>query len=48
MAKTYIHTVANELVEGAVEHDCDVIVFEDLADIRERLPDAKWHHIWAF
>ena len=46
--KQYLHTVANELVEEAVDHDCDVIVFEDLTDIRERLPHAKWHHIWAF
>jgi len=46
--KQYIHTVANEIVTEAVEHDCDVIVFEDLTDIRERLPQAEWHHIWAF
>jgi putative transposase len=46
--KQYIHTVANELVTEAVEHDCDVIVFEELTDIRERLPHAKWHHVWAF
>jgi IS605 OrfB family transposase len=46
--KQYIHTVANEVVEEAVEHDCDVIVFEDLTDIRERLRHAKWHHVWAF
>ncbi|MFP9191193.1 RNA-guided endonuclease InsQ/TnpB family protein [Natrialbaceae archaeon A-CW1-1] len=46
--KQYIHTVANEIVSEAVEHDCDVIVFEDLTDIRKRLPQAKWHHIWAF
>jgi len=46
--KQYIHTVANELVTEAVEHDCDVIAFEDLTDIRERHPQAKWHHIWAF
>jgi len=46
--KQYIHTVANEIVTEAVEHDCNVIVFEDLTDIRERLPQAKWHHIWAF
>jgi len=46
--KQYIHTVANEIVTEAVEHDCDVIVFEDLTDIRERLSQAKWHHIWAF
>jgi len=46
--KQYVHTVANEIVSEAVEHDCDVIVFEDLSDIRERLPHAEWHHIWAF
>jgi len=46
--KQYIHTIANEIVTEAVEHDCDVIVFEDLTDIRERLPQAKWHHVWAF
>jgi putative transposase len=46
--KQYIHTVANELVAEAVEHDCDVIAFEDLTDIRERLPQAEWHHVWAF
>jgi IS605 OrfB family transposase len=46
--KQYIHTVANEIVSEAVEHDCDVIVFEELTDIRERLPYAKWHHVWAF
>jgi IS605 OrfB family transposase len=46
--KQYIHTVANELVSEAVEYDCDVIAFEDLTNIRERLPHAKWHHIWAF
>jgi putative transposase len=46
--KQYIHTVANEIVSEAVEHDCDVIAFEDLTGIRERLPYAKWHHVWAF
>ncbi len=44
----YIHTVANEPVTEAIEHDCDVIVFEDLTGIRERLPQAKWRHVWAF
>ena len=46
--KQYLHTVANEIVTEAVEHNCDVIVFEDLTDIRERLPQAEWHHIWTF
>jgi IS605 OrfB family transposase len=46
--KQYIHTVANEIVTEIVERDCDIIVFEDLTDIRERLLHAKWHHIWTF
>jgi putative transposase len=46
--KQYIHTTANEIVTEAVENDCDVIVFEDLNDIRNRLPFAEWHHYWAF
>ena len=46
--KQYIHSVANEIVTEAVEHNCDVVAFEDLTDIRERLPNAKWHLVWAF
>ena len=46
--KQYIHTVANEVVSEALAHGCDVIVFEDLTDIRERLSQAEWHHVWAF
>jgi putative transposase len=46
--KQYIHTVSNEIVTEAVETGCDVIVFEELTDIRERLPFAEWHHYWAF
>ena len=38
--KQYIHTVANGIVAEAVAHDCDVIVFEDVTDIRELLPHA--------
>jgi IS605 OrfB family transposase len=46
--KQYLHTIANEIVTEALKTDCDVIVFEDLSDIRDRLPQAQWHHIWAF
>lgn len=46
--KQYIHTVANEPVTEAVEHDCDVTVFEELTEIREQFLQAKWHHVWAF
>jgi IS605 OrfB family transposase len=41
-------TIANELVDEAVENDCSHIVFEDLTHIRENIPEAKWQHIWAF
>ena len=46
--KQYLHTIANEIVTEALDTDCGVIVFEDLSDIRDRLPQAKWHHLWAF
>ncbi|WP_436928397.1 RNA-guided endonuclease InsQ/TnpB family protein [Halosimplex halobium] len=44
----FLHRVANEIVTEAVEHDCSHIVFEDLTDIRENVPQASWHHLWAF
>jgi putative transposase len=43
-----LHTVANELIEEAVENDCSYIVFEDLTHIREDIPQATWQHMWAF
>ena len=43
-----LHTVANELIEEAVENDCSHIVFEDLTHIRENIPEATWQHVWAF
>ena len=42
------HRVANEIVAEAVEHDCSHVVFEDLTDIRKNVPQASWHHLWAF
>jgi IS605 OrfB family transposase len=44
----FLHRVANEIVAEAVNHDCSHIVFEDLTDIRETVPEASWHHLWAF
>jgi len=44
----FLHTVSKELVAEAVDSDCDVIVFEDLTGIRERMPNAKKFHAWAF
>ncbi|TKX65664.1 MULTISPECIES: RNA-guided endonuclease TnpB family protein [Halorubrum] len=44
----FFHTVSKELVAEAVEHDCDVIAFENLTGIRERMPNAKKFHAWAF
>ncbi|SEP12408.1 transposase, IS605 OrfB family, central region [Halogranum amylolyticum] len=46
--KHVLHSVANGIVEEALEHDCDGIVFEDLDGIREDLRDAEWHSVRAF
>jgi len=45
--KMTLHRIANELVTEARDHDCSVIVFEDLTGIRERT-GASWGHKWAF
>lgn len=47
-AKHVLHSVANGIVEEALKHGCDGIVFEKLNDIREGLPEANWHSEWAF
>jgi IS605 OrfB family transposase len=44
----YLHRVANELVGEAAENGCTVIAFENLTDIRDRLPNARQFHEWAF
>ncbi len=44
----HLHTVANELIGEAVEHDCSHVVFEELTHIRENVSKATWQHIWAF
>ncbi|AXG06395.1 transposase [Haloplanus rubicundus] len=44
----FLHTVSKELVAEAVENNCDVIAFEYLTGIRERMPNAKKFHAWAF
>lgn len=43
-----LHRVSNGIVAEADDHDCDLIAFEELDGIRERLPDAGWFHVWAF
>jgi IS605 OrfB family transposase len=45
--KLTLHRIANELVTEARAHNCSVIAFEDLTDIRERT-GASWGHRWAF
>jgi IS605 OrfB family transposase len=44
----YLHRVANELLDEAVESGCTAIAFEDLTDIRHRMPNAREFHEWAF
>ncbi|WP_256947012.1 RNA-guided endonuclease InsQ/TnpB family protein, partial [Halobacterium hubeiense] len=46
--KQYLHRVANELVDEAAENGCTMIAFENLTGIRERMPDARKFHEWAF
>ena len=45
--KMTLHRISNELVAEAHEHECSVIAFEELTDIRKR-SDASWGHKWAF
>lgn len=42
-----LHRVANEPVGEAIENGCTVIAFENLMDIRERMPNARQFHEWA-
>ncbi|WP_135855030.1 RNA-guided endonuclease InsQ/TnpB family protein [Halorussus salinus] len=44
----YLHRVANELVAEAVENGCSYIAFENLTDIRDRMPRTRKFHEWAF
>ncbi|RQG97656.1 RNA-guided endonuclease InsQ/TnpB family protein [Natrarchaeobius chitinivorans] len=43
-----LHRISKGLVQEAITHDCSTIAFEDLTDIRERMPGAKKFHGWAF
>ena len=43
-----LHRIANGIVREARENGCSVIAFEDLTDIRDRMPGAKRLHAWAF
>jgi IS605 OrfB family transposase len=42
-----LHRISNELVAEARDHECSVIAFEHLTNIRERT-GASWGHKWAF
>lgn len=44
----YLHCISKAIVQEAVTHGCDEIAFEELTNIRERLPNAKKFHTWAF
>lgn len=46
--KHVLHSVANGIVEEALHHDCDGIIFEELEGIRDAVPKAAWHSEWAF
>ncbi|AWB28098.1 RNA-guided endonuclease InsQ/TnpB family protein [Halococcoides cellulosivorans] len=44
----YLHRLSKALVQEAVAHGCDRIAFEELTDIRDRMPGVKEFHAWAF
>lgn len=46
--KQMLHHIANGIIDEAIDNGCTHIAFENLTDIRENIPQAKWHHIWAF
>lgn len=46
--KDYLHRISKAIIHEAIASGCDVIAFEDLTDIRERMPGAKKFHAWAF
>ncbi len=43
-----LHRISKAIIEEAIEHDCDTIVFEDLSEIRERISTRKKFQQWAF
>ncbi len=47
-AEDYLHRVSKAIVHEAVSHGCDTIAFEELTDIRDRMPGTKKFHAWAF
>ncbi|WP_436346550.1 RNA-guided endonuclease InsQ/TnpB family protein [Natronorubrum sp. FCH18a] len=42
-----LHRASNAIITEALRHECDVIAFEDLTDIRDQT-GASWGHRWAF
>lgn len=42
-----LHQVANDVVDEALDHDCEYIAFENLKHIRERSPPVQSFHKWA-
>lgn len=46
--KHHLHTISKRIVEEAKNHDCSAIAFENLTNIRDRLPNGDKFHTWAF
>lgn len=42
-----IHRISKAIVTEAVEHGCDVIAFEDLRHIQDRMPSSRKFNQWA-
>ena len=47
-SEDFLHRASKELVKEAVSQNCTTIVFEDLANIRDRISNASKFQQWAF
>jgi IS605 OrfB family transposase len=44
----YLHRIASEILSEAVDNGCSYIAFENLQNIRDRMPNEREFHEWAF
>ncbi|SDG38760.1 putative transposase [Halorientalis regularis] len=42
-----LHRLGNDIIEEALEHECEYIAFENLRHIRERAPPVQEFHQWV-
>jgi IS605 OrfB family transposase len=43
-----LHRISKAIVQEAIAYECSTIAFENLTDIRDRMPGERMFHAWAF